>query len=528
MPTVKVHFPGGRYHATPWGHHVNEGLVEWPPCPWRLLRALLATGFTKLGWHQVPPLAQQLTEKLAAVLPRYHLPPASVAHSRHYMPLVEGKALKTTLVFDTWAQVGDGELRIHWPCELDAQERNLLGQLAAELGYLGRSESWAHAELVDDTPEVEWNAVPCQEGEHRGPGWEQVALMAAMPAEEYRAWRLQQTAEPSPASAKKGRGAKKGPSAKESPYPPDLLACLTKDSTWWKGHGWSQPPGSRRVLYWRKADALEVYVPPIPRRRAPPPVACMLLAITTPSGNRSALPPVTRTLPQAELLHRTLVGRLARGGRLDCPALTGKDEQGRPLRGHRHAHAHTIPLDLDGDGHLDHVLIYAAMGLCPAAQQAIRALRRTWSKGGVGELQLAVVGSGDLESLRRLPGRWSRAVEAILSPPGGACVWHSVTPFVPPKTPDGRRSRQPLALVNRELASRGLPPAQSVEIDLDLTRRLRHFVRRRGHGGVPPKVDVGWGLKLTFAQPICGPLLLGYAAHYGLGLFAVAGKASQE
>src|SRR5437867_3663314 len=49
-PTLLLRFPGRRYHATPWGHHVNEGLIEWPPSPWRLLRALLATGYTKLGW----------------------------------------------------------------------------------------------------------------------------------------------------------------------------------------------------------------------------------------------------------------------------------------------------------------------------------------------------------------------------------------------------------------------------------------------------------------------------------------------
>ena len=46
MPTLQLRFPGGRYHATPWGHHVNEGLIEWPPSPWRLLRALIACGFS--------------------------------------------------------------------------------------------------------------------------------------------------------------------------------------------------------------------------------------------------------------------------------------------------------------------------------------------------------------------------------------------------------------------------------------------------------------------------------------------------
>ena len=40
--TLKLTFPAGRYHATPWGRHVNEGVPEWPPSPWRLLRALVA------------------------------------------------------------------------------------------------------------------------------------------------------------------------------------------------------------------------------------------------------------------------------------------------------------------------------------------------------------------------------------------------------------------------------------------------------------------------------------------------------
>ena len=93
MPTLYIHFPGGRYHATPWGHHVNEGLIEWPPSPWRLLRALISTGFTACGWtgERPPKVACSLIEKLASVLPRYFLPQVSGAHSRHYMPLARFK-----------------------------------------------------------------------------------------------------------------------------------------------------------------------------------------------------------------------------------------------------------------------------------------------------------------------------------------------------------------------------------------------------------------------------------------------------
>ena len=520
MPTVKLRFPGGRYHATPWGHHVNEGLIEWPPCPWRLLRAFIACGFSSQGWSEVPPTARRLIDKLAAVLPRYHLPAASAAHSRHYMPTIEGKVQKTTLVFDTWANVGSGELLIHWPCELDAEETQQLGKLASALGYLGRSESWVEAELLPTDSLVDWNAVPCQEGEHRGPGWEQVSLMAAIAPADYEQWRttqVQEALQPFQGQKQTTHVKKKQAQAIE-PYPPDLIACLTKDTAWWKDHGWSQPPGSRRVFYWRCNDALEVGVPPAARQPSIPTITTMLLAITSPSGNRSALPPVKRTLSQAELFHRAIIGRLGNGQRVNCPELTGKDESGHQLHDH-HEHAHTIPLDLDKDGHLDHLLIYAKMGLREAAQRAIRTLRRTWTKGGVGDLQVAVVASGDLDMLRRVPPPGHQAIEEILGPPEGSEVWESVTPLVLPRFRKAQGKNTLESQVQAELVSRGLPKASSVEIDLELTRSLRHFVRRRVHGGVPPKVDAGYGLRLQFTQPIRGPLLLGYASHYGLGLF---------
>src|SRR6476469_2198519 len=93
MPKIGLRFPAGRYHATPWGNHVNEGLIEWPPSPWRLLRALIATGYTKLGWpgDGPPPAGRSLIEKLAGVLPSYRLPDAVGTHSRHYMPMARFK-----------------------------------------------------------------------------------------------------------------------------------------------------------------------------------------------------------------------------------------------------------------------------------------------------------------------------------------------------------------------------------------------------------------------------------------------------
>ncbi|MDD4650430.1 MAG: type I-U CRISPR-associated protein Cas5/Cas6, partial [Desulfoplanes sp.] len=80
MLTVAFTFPGHSYHATPWGSHVNEGLVEWPPSPWRILRACIAVGFSKLQWEAIPPEYVNLFETMAKDHPWYKLPAMTPGH----------------------------------------------------------------------------------------------------------------------------------------------------------------------------------------------------------------------------------------------------------------------------------------------------------------------------------------------------------------------------------------------------------------------------------------------------------------
>lgn len=63
MPTViSIRFLTGRAHLHPWDTHHSEGRIDWPPAPWRLLRALVAVagrGLTSLPcWHDTPPERQ--------------------------------------------------------------------------------------------------------------------------------------------------------------------------------------------------------------------------------------------------------------------------------------------------------------------------------------------------------------------------------------------------------------------------------------------------------------------------------------
>lgn len=537
MPTLLIRFPGRRYHATPWGSHVNEGLIEWPPSPWRLLRALLSTGYTALGWSgETPPDdARSLIEKLAGTLPWFRLPPAIGAHTRHYMPLGaltnKGRE-KTALVFDTWAQVDDGELAVTWDVELTADEFRCLEHLAEHLGYLGRSESWVVARVAAPGAALPpgSDAMPCDDTAVPGPGWEQISLLAANSAIEYSEW--QQTAVATAlaeleAKSKKGKKPTKKQREKcQAPFPTDLIASMQSTTSWLRKHGWSQPPGSRRVLYWRRADALDAGAP---RRRRTPvsaqPVEAMLLSMSTSSGNDHALPPVTRTLPQAELIHRSLVGAAAKMFEVVSPCLSGCDEHGKPLK-HGHRHAHVLPLDLDGDGHLEHILIWAPMGLDASAQATVRAVRQTFTKGGFGPIKMALVAAGSLGDLRRMPGTYGERLSALLGPANGATEWVSQTPFVLPRHRKlrGRNSLQ--GQVAAELASRGLTePLEVGDLDTKAERwlRLRHFIRSR-RSGPPAPVDCGFPVALRLARPETGPICLGYGSHFGLGLFVSAGK----
>jgi len=92
MIAVAFRFTAGRFHATPWARHVNEGVPEWPPAPWRILRALVAV------WKRTrPDIAEErvkgFLDKLVAP-PHFHLPPATHAHTRHFMPKYSSSQLR--------------------------------------------------------------------------------------------------------------------------------------------------------------------------------------------------------------------------------------------------------------------------------------------------------------------------------------------------------------------------------------------------------------------------------------------------
>ncbi|NBO66231.1 MAG: type I-U CRISPR-associated protein Cas5/Cas6, partial [Acidobacteria bacterium] len=144
MIAICMRFLSGRLHSTPWGHHVNEGAVEYPPSHFRLLRSLIAV--RRRACREMVT-EEQLRNIVTALRtpPVFNLPSGTISHTRHYDQ--QNKGLK---FFDTFVQLGkNNEVLWGWPGALiNEADRKALSVLLSALGSFGRSESWCEAELV--------------------------------------------------------------------------------------------------------------------------------------------------------------------------------------------------------------------------------------------------------------------------------------------------------------------------------------------------------------------------------------------
>ena len=530
MLALRFTFPAGRYHATPWDRHVNEGAVAWPPEPWRILRALIATWHHKLehrGTHQEDTL-DDLIDTLASELPTYHLPAASHSHTRHFMPIAAGK---TTKVLDAFVAVKrDDPLTVIWAhLELLEPQRQLLDDLLPLMGYLGRAESWVEAERITDLQEVN-EAINCkvaeqtaddvaphlelmdatsstaqthrvtvvdsQTGELQG---ERISLYAPLPEDKYAA--LRQTL---PDTLREALSV--DTATLRQTLPDTLREALSVDTATLREVGWSQPPAARKVSYLRPLDALRPQ--PRPHRVKEPTVvhAVSFMLLGKP------LPRVEDTLRIGELIRMATMSR--------CKNTFGEAQVPWMFSGHNlphnqrlHQHAFYLPWDSNNDGKLDRVLVHVPAGMKPSQQGVLTQLHKLFSRGG-SEWHLVVEAIGD-----------THQVAPKLMQPSN--TWVSVTPYLHPW--HRKTSLNVVDQIRRECMQRGLPelvmmqPLEAIEV-AGRTRRPVHFHRFRQRRGLMQPDRHGSFWKLTFEKPVNGPLALGFACHFGLGLFKPDGS----
>lgn len=566
MIALSFSFPARRYHATPWGSHVNEAEVAWPPEPWRILRALIATYWLKGAYLRWPKeAAARLIDALAAAPPIYRLPEGAVhAHTRHYMPAPS----KKTLVFDAFAHLPDGSsIVVAWPnLVLNSEQFKIVADLAAGIGYLGRAESWTECAAMEEWDPAQANCVPMNA---EGAAGEVVAALAPLTAADYATRRERLLAQADADERAAADAAGKRPPTKRTlsrkrekmiggTLPERLLDALTVETADYRKYGWNKPPAAREIRYLRPPLAPHLRRAPSRRGRLADrsrhTVARYLLA-----GRPQ--PRIEDALKLGELMRLAALSQFdwetdPRTGRrrpLAPPEVSGRGTDNAPLQDAHHSHAFWLPEDADGDGLIDHVCVYLAAGFDTRVRAALDRLTRLWvrngsEEGGRREWRLALEGFGSCDDFD--------AASALLR---RARVWRSVTPFLAAahlkRTRDASHSRSmldkgqvvagPLAEatgypreVRRLTQRRGVIAASRADlIQVDLlpwveihnARRLPlQFHRFRSRGRESMTDSHGALLRIAFPEPVSGPVALGYGCHFGLGLFSVADTETRE
>ncbi len=548
MITLSFSFPARRYHATPWDAHVNEGRVEWPPSPWRLCRGLISVGYTKLDWAgNIPKDAVSLVRKLQSVLPAYALPSATESHSRHYMPLREWARINnkpstvpaTEKVFDAFLRFesDDARLLVQFDVELTDDERCCLAQMAEGMTYLGRAESWVEVSVLSDgqvediSADLKWCRADTVSGGRP------VRLLVAQSEDAFQEWRseaiaraqAQLTAVEVEKAAAKGKTPtaavlKKVSEKATANLPTDLLDSLQWDTNRWQSNGWPLPPGSRWVTYRVPETAfsrrpLTTLSVTRPKRH----VDIVLLAVDGNGKSGTVRPLLKRALPLMEVLHATAVQKATKQLNFgNLQELTGKDDWGLPLRGHRHAHY--LPLSLFGHEKIDHVLVWCRDGFTEAALKSLSAIRWAYSKG-ITDLSINMAGMGDARTILTQSSLSRKIRSHLMRVLGGSTEWESCTPLVLRKYLHKRGKKTAEGQIREELVQRGFDEPTEVRLwstETMVARKLKGFVLRRSDSKQQPPSASSWGASITFEKPQIGPIVLGYGSHFGLGLFSHA------
>jgi CRISPR-associated protein Csb2 len=204
--------------------------------------------------------------------------------------------------------------------------------------------------------------------------------------------------------------------------------------------------------------------------------------------------------------------------------LSGKDELGKPLRGH--IHAHYLPTDEDSDGRLDHLTIFAPMGFGRAEVRALDSMRQL-KRDESEPIRLVLLALGQREAI---------AAHSLFGP---SRLWVSATPFLATRHPKirGRKKDAPRMLGTdnqREFARQvlieevgrlreirpDLPEPVTIEPLNEEHRcsirqlrpiQFRRFRRKAGDDGGRRSAGA---FRIIFPHPVSGPLCLGHSSHF--------------
>ena len=504
-------FPLGRFHANPWRTFPFEDPYgEWPPSPWRLLRAILARSYQleREQGTQCEAWRDSLVEVFRASTFSWSLPPFSWRGPglRQYQPAtfewdplsrtkkvkgqkvnIPGKrAYRPTLSQDNFWVVGssDGASEggiVWWVLDGETWSKERFGSFDACLGrmtYFGRAEAITEIRRVEKLPkDTDVNCVLDQL-----PSSSSVPVL--VPVEDATLMQVQVVTDDK----------------------------LVANST--------IPPGAR-WLYAVRPTRPQIKLPRSrPRMRQPIRLVQFAIGVRV-NPPRNSIVRMTERF-RGRVIRHFLAGSWQSSSTAQREAarlLTGKEADGSPLQDHRHPHArYGVYFDPE-TGQAARLLIWRHHPFSDDEQRAILRAAEL-------ELQFSYTKAGSKNPwvVRLVP------LDSQVPPPLGFgddafSHWETVTPYVPPRHVFSRRGRvrpgeSPKEQLCLELARQGYgTTGLNVSIkELDVAWTRVH--RPRGKQDTATNTERrGYHVQLTFNAPVRGPISLGHSSHYGLGLF---------
>ena len=459
---IRMEFGPWGYHATPWGHYVNEGIPEFPPSPYRLMRALVDTWKRERpGWpgERVIPILSALSSEN----PVFSLPPYSMHSVPIYQDTNTGDPSGGALVFDSFVMMNSGDaVYAKWEgVSLSRQQLSDLAELLSMIDYLGRTESWVDITLADDSPDLEWNCVPAVFGAGNS--------MVAVPA----------------------------PSVSDGGRWFNALVQTTSQS-----FRTGTPRGMSLVPYSMPSS-------PSPRHSSSTHGDTGISAIEY-SLESEDPPAITDTLAISDRMHVKLMGIYRRMFGPDIPPqLSGRNSDGTVVTGP--GPISIWPYDSDGDGKIDSVFVFSDMDFSPDVLRALTSLTQIWQTERM-DAYLSIRRKGRSKDI--LPEFVSDRFITVTP----------FIPKMHYHRKNGSMERWIEEEVIKECQKHGLPIPVSMSMLGSMVRGGKmhywnmYVTNRKGGSPMPAFL-----LQLTFDAPIRSSLFaLGYDSHFGSGLFVKA------
>ena len=218
-------------------------------------------------------------------------------------------------------------------------------------------------------------------------------------------------------------------------------------------------------------------------------------------------PPVEKTVMVSELMRRSIMSKIGNNlGHNAIPEyISGHDHAGKPLRDN-HIQAFWLPVDSDHDGFIDHIAVYVQGGFERSIQNTFYGMNELNDGRG---LSFNVFFNGfytknDLEKKCNLFGKHKN--------------WNSLTPYFMPWHTKKNLGRDQQII--KECKKHGFPSPIIGDHDTSIQEQQVFASRFHiTHNKLKPINPTGHAVKLSFKDPIRGPVSLGYCSHFGLGMF---------